>query len=510
MITATDEHMKPERAGSDPVGRALDVLSAPPLPVVFGFLALILGAVYLGIFIDDDIYYIIALGRSIIADGIPWTDPLTCNEGLSCVAQQWLFCVGAAALHDGFGMPAVAAATVALWAVAAACLYAAARAAAPRRPCAAACATGAALFMLCMFAKTNPRALDVICLAICALAMERLLAGGRRGWLAVPVAASAAMANLHGSMWVLAAAPVLCALLDGRAGGRRREIACALVLTCAASAASPYGLDGTLFIFRSLGGLEVLNIAELNPTTPSIGSCGVLAATPFALAAYAFLRGKQVSSFNDARMTDALMAAFGVLALLQLRNVMLLLAVAPMAMLLASERPLADDRSLAERLRRLATLFVTLAAAMILILACAIPDSSEQKADKAASRDRCAAALAASGVEEGASIGNELNSGSYLEFMGYKPAFDGRAELLLPQVNGKLDLAALSECLLNGTNEQTMDWIAENDFDALWLCLEPIFEHQNERMRIAASALGYSLVYSDDRNEAYVRGDLRS
>ena len=82
---------------------------------------------------DNDINYIIALGRSILTGGFPWTDTLTCNDGLDCIAQQWLFCVVCALLYDSGGKAAVSALVLATWAAAAWAVYGACRAAGASR-----------------------------------------------------------------------------------------------------------------------------------------------------------------------------------------------------------------------------------------------------------------------------------------------------------------------------------------------------------------------------------------
>ncbi len=486
---------------SDLLGRFLDSLSSPPSPVILGLAAAFAGAAYLGTFLDGDIYYIIALGRSIIESGIPTTDPLTCNEGLDCVAQQWLFCLGAAMVDSSLGLRGVAAACALSWVFAALAMFACARTFEPARPRAAAVCTGAALFIMSMFVKTNPRAIDVICLCVCAIAAERALQGGRRRWLAVPACCSAAMANLHCSMWVLAAIPLACALADGRARGLRAQICAAGLSACLASLLSPYGPAGTLFIFRSLaGGLETLGIQELQPTIPSLASCGILALTPAALAAYALLRGRALKGLSDVRLADALVAVLGVLALLQMRNVLLLLAVAPAAAPLACREPLAGREGAA---RRLATLFVAAAAVVMLALSATCRDTLSESI--AASRCAAAAALEDAGVGAGASIGNDFNSGSFLEYCGFKPAFDGRAELILPQVNGKEDLTAAYEALKSGTDGYALEWVERGEFDALWLAIGSDYAYQNERLRMAAAEAGYELVYADEYTEAYAR-----
>lgn len=193
---------------------------------------------------DNDINYIIALGRSILADGLPWTDPLTCNDGLRCIAQRWMFCVAVATLYDNLGPQAVSVLVFGLWCIATVLIYKACRIAGATKRTASLLAAFA--IAICLpFIKTNPRAIDVCAFVISVIATTKWLDGSRRA-LAVPIVVSAAMANLHCTMWPVAAIPLAAAIFDARASGRRREIIMCGMATCAASALSPME-SGRLF-----------------------------------------------------------------------------------------------------------------------------------------------------------------------------------------------------------------------------------------------------------------------
>ncbi|WP_206191557.1 hypothetical protein, partial [Selenomonas bovis] len=58
---------------------------------VFLFALYALMLIICGYTIDNDTYYLLALGRSIHADGIPTTDPLIMDGNYPVVIQQWLY-----------------------------------------------------------------------------------------------------------------------------------------------------------------------------------------------------------------------------------------------------------------------------------------------------------------------------------------------------------------------------------------------------------------------------------
>ncbi len=455
-------------ANDTPLTRALD--SHPEAITAMAFAFALLASAACHCYWDNDIYYIIALGRSIIESGIPTTDPLTCNEGLDCVAQQWFFCVMAAGLFDASGKGGVCAAVGVVWALAAWALLRCAKAFCGGDSRRASIAAAAALLCLFPFVKTNPRGIDVLCLSLCALAMERFLQGRGRRWLAVPVACSAAMANLHCSMWVLAAAPGACALLDGRAKGRRRALACALLLTCAASAASPYGAGSTSFIFKSLAapGLSLYPISELQPMTFTLGMWFFSIPAGAAIAAYIALAARGEGGWRPA-LADWLFLGFAVLALSQVRNCVLFGPVAAWAV--ASRMKGGGERRETSAGAQLARTFVALMLVVclpIFAVSAGEPGESPEAAPSAEGEQALVLeALAASGLAPGDAVGNTFGTGGFLEMAGYKPLVDERAELMCPEVNGGTDLVTAQSDLLAGRAAAVKAMLSDGRWSAI-------------------------------------------
>lgn len=393
----------------------------------------------LGPFWDNDINYIIALGRSIIAEGLPWTDPLTCNDGLQCIAQQWAFCVAAAWLYDSFGQASVIAMVCALWVCAAALMYRLA-ASACGSPRAASIGAAIALVALTPFIKTNPRPLDVIALLASVWAVQLWLESRSKTTgkaILLPVAISAAMANLHCTMWVLAAMPLACAFFDIRSQGRRGRLACALAAVVAASAASPYGISSTFYVFLSLGGgVADMSIAELQPPTfaysmplwlPFLAVCAIL------LAVRVRRRG-----WSRPTMRELLLLGFAILGFSQVRNMVLFWPVASIAMSCALAPILKVEQSVGEALARFGGIALLVVAPLCLMSVWWPEDSLWLENQRAEAID----ALEDSGVEPGEAVCNSFGTGGWLELAGYKPKYDERAEMYLPGVNGGQDLAS--------------------------------------------------------------------
>lgn len=411
-------------------------LWALPAAALFFSIAVMIS---MGLFWDNDINYIIALGRSIIVDGLPWTDPLTCNDGLQCIAQQWAFCVAAAWLYDSFGQAAVIAMVCALWVCAAALMYRLS-AAACGNPRAASIGTAAALVALTPFIKTNPRPLDVIALLASVWAVQLWLErkGKNAGKaLLLPVAISVAMANLHCTMWVLAAMPLACAFFDIGSQGRRGRLMSALAVVVAVSAASPYGIWSTLYVFLSLGGgVADMSIAELQPPTfaysmplwlPFLAACAIL------LAVRVRRRG-----WSRPTMRELLLFGFAILGFSQVRNMVLFWPIASIAMSCALAPALKDKQSVGEVLARFG-FTALLVVAPLCLMSVLWPEDSLWLENQ---RAEAIGALENAGVERGAAVCNSFGTGGWLELAGYKPKYDERAEMYLPRINGGQDLAS--------------------------------------------------------------------
>lgn len=443
-----------------------------------------------GMWWDNDINYIIALGRSILTDGLPWVDTLTCNDGLRCIAQQWVFCVVVAVLYDNIGPMAVSTLVFGLWCIATILIYKACRiAGAPKRT--ASLLTAFAIAVCLPFIKTNPRALDVCAFVISIIAAAKWLDGSRRA-LIIPVTVSAAMANLHCTMWPVAAIPLVAAMLDTRAIGRRREIIICGVATCTASAFSPYGIWSSLYVFLSMGpGLAALGIGELK--APQFGTANLYNDIFLCVVlAYVFIRARKGGRISYSDVMFALMAA---MAFSQFRNGILFWPVA----VYAFAQLLADNT---EDAPTFGLVVSRLAASAVLIfgtfgvLSAARPDSVWHSESRSAAIE----ALENAGVQPGSAVLNSFGTGGWIEMAGFKPAYDERAELFLPQINGGKDLAA--DMVRQGRYYPTdvVSHVSSEKYDACIFNANEVPYYE----AIMGDA-GYYVVYTDDNLTAWAR-----
>lgn len=119
-----------------------------------------------GVF-GPDARYMVAAGRWILENRhVPETDPLTLHTQLPYICHQWPVCVLLALVHDLLGEAALRALFALIDATGALILLSVARRVGLRDAVPTALACTAVFWMSGMEAST-PRALDVICIALC-------------------------------------------------------------------------------------------------------------------------------------------------------------------------------------------------------------------------------------------------------------------------------------------------------------------------------------------------------
>jgi hypothetical protein len=151
---------------------------------------------------DPDVWWHLALGRLISAQGIPSTEPFTFAGAASpWIGQQWLYEVGLHRLVDG---PGAGAAMLVMGLVAAAALVVAALAVRPGTPVRAGALGGSILLSAVVAGEllgVRGQVVSVLGCALTLLLLTRWRAGSSRApWLLVPLVA--VWANLHAGFLV--------------------------------------------------------------------------------------------------------------------------------------------------------------------------------------------------------------------------------------------------------------------------------------------------------------------
>lgn len=396
-----------------------------------------------------DARYMVAAGRWILENArLPQTDPLTLHAKLPYICQQWPVCILLALVHDLMGETAVHALFAFIDISGTFVLYLVARRVGLRGALATALSCAIVLWMAVMEAST-PRALDVICIALCWGATARYVETRDPSILAAFPLMGFLIANTHGALWPCSLMLPLSLLVDARLDIRSRcQVALAAVLTVCACALNPYGASMLALPFQTAGSDNPMlaGVWELRPMVPgfpgeaafTLGSCAVVLA----------LTAKRGGAARLLSYGCVMTVGLAALSLMTRRNFLLYLAVLVLVsgeiigMGKAQERDLFKD-GLAARVSVLMAGSVLVYT--VILLATAIGADSPGYVSQSAAF----AAIQRAGIESGSPVLTDLDSGCEAELFGYRPTLDTRVEVLCG-VYGGTDVLTPAAAALSG------------------------------------------------------------
>lgn len=283
------------------------------LPLSMLAVGLVTTCMMVGGHMDIDSYYMIPLGREVLEDGIPYFSSVSYYPDMRIVAQQWLY---AAATYLASLVPGELG-LMALHLVPLMLLYAMAyryEKDACSDPFWAYLAATLGLFSLGFVQYQSTIRPENVTLALVlgtVMAMDRYEATEKKAWLLLPPVLMALEMNLHMTMWPFH----LCAMaaymfpfpeavvnkIPGRPlpsrGMPDRNECLSLAATCAALFAQPYGMEGILYIVRSMPAFKHISVMEQQPlhliSKPAIMAvlCAILL---YALAKRRLLRAEEL------------------------------------------------------------------------------------------------------------------------------------------------------------------------------------------------------------------------
>ena len=245
---------------------------------------------------DSDMHFMIATGREILANGIPYENVWHMEAGYGLVAQQWLYDV-VLALVDPMGPKGFAALVLAQYAVLAFLAYRLFRRAGAPRGVSVLFLAAASLFFREYIFSIRPQTITFILLLSTAMCLERWAEKDDWLWLLPLPLLTLLEINLHGATWpfhfcIVAAYLVPLPFPKGQDFAEAKHAICHLKqlgITLAAMVGSlflnPYGLDGAVYVFRSYtsGCFDVLHVSEMT-NTYVLSTAGICIVIGFPLA----------------------------------------------------------------------------------------------------------------------------------------------------------------------------------------------------------------------------------
>ena len=365
-----------------------------------------------------DARYMVAAGRWILENArLPQTDPLTLHAQLPYICQQWPVCIVLALVRDLMGEVALGYLFALIDVSGALVLFSEARRAGLKGavPSALTCAT---VFWMSVMEGSTPRALDVICIALCWGAAARYLETRDPRILATFPAIGILIANIHGALWPCALMLPLSMLVDARLDIRSRsQVALAAVLTVCACTLNPYGTSMLALPFQTVGceNPMLAGVWELRSMIP--GFPGEAAFTLGSCAAVLALTAKRGGAARLFSYGCAMTVCLAALSLMIRRNFLLYLAVLILVsgeiigMGKAQERNLFKD-ALAARVS------VLMAGSVLVYTVFLLANAICTDSPRYVSQSAAFAAIQRAGIESGSPVLTDLDTGCEAELMG--------------------------------------------------------------------------------------------
>lgn len=164
------------------------------------FLAIFVGALFQFWDLNSDIWFILNSGRYVMANGIPYTEPLAMHEGLDYVMEQWLTCVLFWNIYDCFGADGLLAFTFLIGCLLLYAYY---------RLCSFIGNSSSALLLVMdigaigcpFFLTTRPQIFSTLFFVIEVYYLERYVKSAQKRFLVPLVVMSVILINLHAALW---------------------------------------------------------------------------------------------------------------------------------------------------------------------------------------------------------------------------------------------------------------------------------------------------------------------
>ncbi|MDO4182642.1 MAG: hypothetical protein Q4E12_03420 [Coriobacteriia bacterium] len=444
---------------------------------------------------DNDMWWLLATGKDIVENGIPYTNPFSMHEGLGIVVQQWLAAVILYACYSAFGLAGAQMLVFVQQVVLVVCLYALCA------ECRQDKKTGGEINLLLIalsygalsaYITVRPHLYTMIMFALVLLVLEKYRHTNNRRWLVLLPVLVCVHANLHSSMAVydlfiiaLYVIPDVFALLRryllrrhnqavaarvrrqaagdelsaGVGAGRtlslkpwpfalheadysRLPLLIALVVCAVALLVNPYGINGVLYLVNSYGVAGYSNYINEMGNTGFWTDYGGFAMACIVVGSIAL----GVNGLKRINLPLTLLFAVAIpLSMMHTRNVWLVAFFAvPLAAQAFSRARLYLQRPRDLHSPLLHGVCAVLLAGIAVAYAAfsALPNAStDYEKDSGnvpvVACDYLDTYVQETGTDAGSlKIYNSFNNGGYLEWRGYKVFIDPRPELWEPGITG--------------------------------------------------------------------------
>ena len=410
--------------------------------------------------LDNDFYFLYPTGEYIVKNGFPTTDILSMHSSMSIIVQQWLASVIFYFVYSKAGTVGMMALLCICYLITVYLVIKFCMLISENFFVSVITASLSGILIVLMFIVTRPQIFTYI-IVLCELVLLESFVKTKRIIFLFPLPLlSLLLVNCHAAMWLMFfvfAAPYAASAIPIKLGKIKQEPSCSFVklliagIACAAVGfLNPYGIKAMLYIFSSYGIEDISNsIMEMQPMAINTLSGTVTAiAVAIAVIATNVFKGKHSTRFV------LLFTGTLLLALVTRKSLayFLLMGFPCIAFYLKDAKVTLkitkENKTNKTKTTRLLLIFL-IACALLVSLIVMLDNSEDNDVGEKAMHNDDLVLTNHEELDDVIEILNQekgeivlytgFNSGQYLEFNGYHPYIDGRAELFLEKNNGEFD-----------------------------------------------------------------------
>ena len=435
-------------------------ISINDTPIAFRLIYLLFplaGLLLISRFLDNDFYFLYPTGEYIVNNGFPVKDFLSMHTDMNIVIQQWATDVLFYFIYSHLGRAGIICFVYLCYIAFAAIIFRLCKLICDNEFVAAMTAFAADLVIAKVYMLTRPQAISYILLLLEFYALESYVKTKKLRFLALIPLISVALINFHCSMWLMLfviAAPYAAAAIPVKAKKVKLEPCCSFVkllitgvISFAAGFINPYGFRAMTYLLTSFGYKEINKcIGEMKATSVD-SSLGIIFFAVFALIMGIIAVGKKR---NYSTRFVLMFAGTALLAAMNLKSVGFFFAFGLPAfsyyikdfepMLTVDEQKRKKTPKEKAELALLAVIIVAAIAGAVYYVSFTDSDASEEQQYEQRYRDLDVIIdELGSEKKEDIVLYTCFDLGPYLEFSGYHPYIDCRAELFFKNNNGDFD-----------------------------------------------------------------------
>ena len=421
--------------------------------------------ILLGAALDNDFYFLYPTGEYIVNNGFPTTDILSMHSSMGIIVQQWLSTVIFYFVYSKLGLFGMTALLEICYLAIMYLSYKLCLKITDNFFISAVCAMAIDFLLAAVFIVTRPQVFTYIIILLELYFLESFVKDGKIRWLIPLPLLSVLIINLHSSMWLMLfvfAAPYAVSAIPFKFGKFRQEPSCSFIklliagiICLAAGFINPYGIKSMLYIFSSFGKSEINSIIlEMQPL--SFGNTsGYLFTAVIAVMAI-------IAVVYKGRFSTRFVLLFAGTLLLGVMNIkglsyFLIAGIPSFAYYISDINPSVtiteNKRTKKDKIKiiALSSMIVILVGVIGVYAASPNMQSNEESEYESTLTQLDEAIEILDKAEDDIVLYAGFDCGNYLEFKGYHPYLDGRAELFIDKNNGEYNYLKEYGELMNST-----------------------------------------------------------